>query len=166
MGWRKLIFRFPSGKKGKAKGNRRLEEFKAGQAQPTVGKENEHSALPGSTQGPDRGLLNRVWQQPQSLRHLWGLGTEASFSFFSVPKTEGGDEARKKQPNRWLRTGGIQTRMLSGFLRNSSVEVQVQADELEPAKAGGGRQGQAKRNAKRLVLQPDRPSMWTGFLDV
>lgn len=56
--------------------------------------------------------------------------------------------------------------MLSGFPRNSSVEVQVQADELEPAKAGGGRQGQAKRNAKRLLLQPGRPSMWTRFLDV
>lgn len=131
-----------------------------------MGKEDEHSALPGSTQGPDRGLLNRVWQQPQILRLLWGLGTEASFSFFSVPKTEGGDEARKKQPNRWPKTGEIQTRMFSGFLRNSSEEVQVQADELEPAKAGGGRQGQAKRNAKQLVLQPGRPSIWAGFLDV
>lgn len=79
---------------------------------------------------------------------------------------EGGDEARKKCPNRWPRTGGTQTQMLSGFPRNSSVEVQVQADELEPAKAGGGSQGQAKRNAKRLLLQPGRPSMWTRFLDV
>lgn len=58
---------------------------------------------------------------PQSPCHLQGLGTYTSFTFLSVPKSDGGDEARKKWPEH-LGPNGL------GLLRSSSVEIQVKAD--------------------------------------
>lgn len=124
-----------------------------------MGKEEEHSASSlhlGPSQRPSAQSLEQLWASEAA--SLPGTRNLNLLHLLQCPHPrQGGDKAKKKATESPGQVG--QSHMVPGLQRSSSVETG------EPAKAGGGRQRQARGNAKQEALQPSRQACESGFLD-